>query len=289
MSRCYRLSVLALLTVFVPCLPVFAEEAPADTAYEPLWEVRLAGFGRNGPAYPASGESQVDIVPLPFPIYRGRFLRVGDDTEKPVRTRLFRRDRIKIDIDFGLNFPVDSDEIDARLGMPDLDLLLEAGPELEVQFAGKPLGGDMFLAGQVRGAVSLDGLDPTWRGVVLSAELKHKHPLFSPRTELLTRLTPEWGSSDYMEFFYAVDPEFAAPGRSTYRARSGYLGTKLSFVLRYDISPTLETRLGVRAGFHQGAANRDSPLFTDDTTTGAYLAFLWKFWESDRRVPRRPD
>lgn len=259
---------------------------PSAAASEPLWEVRLAGFGRNGPAYPASSESQVDIVPLPFPIYRGRFLRIGDDTEKPVRTRLFRRDRVKIDIDFGLNFPVDSDDVDVRDGMPDLDLLLEVGPELELQFTGEPLGGELFLAAQLRGAVSLDGLDPSGRGGIFSLELKHKHPLFSPSTELLTRITPEWGSKDYMDFFYGVASDFATPERTEYRAKSGYLGTKLSFVLKNELTPTFETRIGLRAGFHSGAANRNSPLFTDDTTFGAYAAFLWKFWESKRRVPR---
>jgi len=256
----------------------------AASAAEPLWEVRLAGFSRYGAAYPASEDSQVNVVPLPFPIYRGVFLRVGDDAEKPVRTRLFRRDRIKLDLDFGLNFPVDSDDVDARFGMPDLDLLLEVGPELELQFAGNPMGGELFIAGQLRAAASLDGLDPTWRGTVLSAELKHKRPVFGPHTELMTRVTPEWASNDYMDFFYGVAPEFRAQNRTDYRARSGYLGTKLSFVVKHDFTPTFEIRTGIKFGFYQGARNRDSPLFTKETTSGAYVAFLWKFWESSRRA-----
>lgn len=249
-----------------------------------LWELRFAGYGRYGASYPASDESQTDIVPLPFPIYRGRFLRVGDDTDKPVRTRLFRRDRIKIDLDFGLNFPVDSEDVEVRTGMPDLDLLAEAGPELELQFARKLFGGDTFLALQARGAVSFDGLDPEWRGMVLSTELKHKLPLSTSRTELLTRLTPEFASRDYMDFFYGVAPLYATPGRSAYRARSGYLGTRLSFVLKHEFSPTVEFRSGLKFGFYQGAANDNSPLFERDTTSGFFAAVLWKFWESERRA-----
>ncbi|NND55024.1 MAG: hypothetical protein HKN56_08660, partial [Gammaproteobacteria bacterium] len=154
---------------------------PLDTeANPPLWEINFGGFARAGAAYPAAGESQIDVVPLPFPIYRGKILRVGEENEKPIRTRIFRRDRIKLDLDFGLNFPVDSEDVDERTGMPDLDLLLEAGPELELQFARPYFGGDLFLAGQLRGAFSFDGLDPEWRGLVLSAELKHKRALFSP-------------------------------------------------------------------------------------------------------------
>ncbi len=279
----------ALAALLLPALTRAAATPPDEPADDPLWEVRLAGFGSYGQAYPAAEDSQLNVVPLPFPIYRGKFLRVGDDTEKPVRTRIFRRDRIKLDIDFGLNFPVDSDEVDVRNGMPDLDLLAEAGPELEVQFTNQLLGGDLFLALQARGAVSLDGLDPSWRGMVFSTEFKHKRQLFSQRTELLTRLTPEWGSNDYMDFFYTVDPAFATASRPAYQARSGYLGTKLSFVLAHDFTREFEIRTGVRFGFYGGAANRNSPLFANDTTTVAYVAFLWKFWESDRRVPRRSD
>lgn len=271
---------LVALLVFVPATGVKAQEND-DKA---LWEMHLAGFARYGQAYPASDESQVNVIPLPFPVYRGRFLRIGDDTEKPVRTRIFRRDRIKLDLDFGLNFPVDSNDIDERIGMPDLDLLAEAGPELELQFSRGFWGGDAFLALQARGAISLDGLDPTWRGMVLSTELKHKRPLGNSRTELLTRLTPEFASSDYMDFFYGVAPEYALPGRPAYKAKSGYLGTKLSFVVKHEFSDNFEVRSGLKFGFYSGAENRESPLFTTSTTSNAYIAFLWKFWESERRA-----
>jgi len=249
---------------------------------QPLWEVRLAAFGRYGPVYPASEDSQVNIVPLPFPIYRGKILRIGDETDKPVRTRIFKRDRIKIDMDFGLNFPADSDDIDAREGMPDLDLLAEVGPELELEFESQPLGGRMFLAFQTRGAVSLDGLDPDWRGVVVSTELKYERPFRD--SELILKLTPEWASNDYMDFFYGVAAEFETPDRPAYKAQSGYLGTKVGITLKHAVTKKLDIVGGVRFGFYSGAKNEDSPLFTEDTTSGAILAFVWKFWESKTKA-----
>lgn len=280
----------AVLTALLPCAG-FAEShsgaanPPAEltAAPAPLWEVRFAGFGRYGESYPAAKEQQLNVVPLPFPIYRGKFLRVGDETQKPVRTRLFRRDRIKLDIDFGLNFPVDSDDIDARTGMPDLDLLGEAGPELELQFNDPLLGGTAWLALQARGAVSMDGLSPDWRGMVFSTEFRHQRKLFSARTELLTRITPEFATADYMDFFYGVAPEFATLARPAYGARSGYLGTRVGMTVKHRISETLELRTGFRLGLYQGARNENSPLFTDDITTSAFVAFLWKFWESEQR------
>jgi hypothetical protein len=253
----------------------------------PLWEFGLAAFGRYGPAYPASEDSQLDVIPLPYPIFRGKILRMGDDPDKPVRTHLFRRDRIKLDLNFGINFPANSDDIDARTGMPDLDVLLEMGPELEFQFAPEPFGGRMFLALQARGAASVDGLNPDWRGMVYSTEFKFARPFQS--SEFILRLTPEWAGEDYMDFFYGVAPAYATPERPAYAAGSGYLGTRLSLTLRYAITRKFDIVGGLRFGFYQGAANADSPLFTRQTTSGVMLALIWKFWASERRAAASDD
>jgi len=289
-SRSLRLTI--LLTLFAaagtPASASAAEKETDEAEQKPLWEMNLAAFARYGPSYPASEESQVNIIPLPFPIYRGRFLRVGDDTDKPVTTRIFRRDRVKLDIDFGLNFPVDSDDIDARTGMPDLDLLAEVGPELELQFVKGPKLGDVFLALQARGAFSFDGLEPTWRGLIFSSELKYVRPLNQKKSEFMVRLTPEWAGDEYMNFFYGVAPEFATAEREAYDANGGYLGTKLAFTLKHEFTDEFSLRTGVRFGFYQGARNRASPLYTAENNSGVYIAFLWKFWESTRMVDADP-
>jgi outer membrane protein len=279
--------------IFVACTitasSAFAASETDDGEKEPqpLWEMNLAAFARYGPAYPASEETQVNIVPLPFPIYRGRFLRIGDDTDKPVTTRIFRRDRVKLDIDFGLNFPVDSDDIDARTNMPDLDLLAEAGPELEFQFVKGPKLGNAYLALQARGAFSFDGIDPTWRGLIFSSELKYVRPVNREKSEFMVRVTPEWAGNQYMDFFYGVAPEYATAERSEYNAKGGYLGTKLAFSVKHKLSEDFELRTGVRFGLYQGARNRNSSLYTAETNTGVYIAFLWKFWESTRMADAR--
>lgn len=251
------------------------------TSEEPLWEIALGGYGRYGPAYPASEDSQADVIPLPFPIYRGKFLRVGDEQDKPVRTRIFKRDRIKLDLDFGLNLPVDSDDVDAREGLPDLDLLVEAGPELQLQFE-ENLPGDFFLALQTRGAWSFDGLSSSWRGMIFTTEFKYEIPLGKSSYSL--RVQPEYATRDYMDFFYGVDAKFATPDRPEFEAESGYLGTKLIFSYGHEISRKFEIRTGLRLGYYKGAKNEDSPLFTTNSTEEVYAAFLWKFWESKRRA-----
>jgi len=251
----------------------------------PLWEMRLAAFGRYGPAYPASEDNQVNFVPLPLPIYRGKFLRLGEDSESPIRGRIFRWDRVKLDFAFDINFPVDSEDVDIRTGMPDLDFLLEVGPELEVQFNKQPkLGGNWYLGLQLRPALSFGSLNPDFRGVAFSPEFSYRKKFTQGRDAIKFRITPTWGSEKYMDFFYTVDDQYAAPGRSAYQAKGGYLGTDLTFTWVNTISKEWEFVAGTRWSFHQGAKNTNSPLFTKDYGIGVYAAFTWKFWESKRRA-----
>ena len=55
---------------------------------------------------------------------------------------------------------------------------------------------------------------------------------------------------------------------------------------RKQLASRYEIVVGARMGFHQGAKNRDSPLFVDEISGSVFFAFLWKFWESKRQVPR---
>jgi len=264
--------------------------ASEDAATDALWELNITAFGRYGPSYPASEDSQGNFVPLPFPVYRGTFLRIGDDTDSPIRGRIFRTDKIKLDIDFDLVFGSESDDIAARTGMPDLDLLLELGPELELQFVDRGwLAADAFLAFQVRGAFSWDGLDPAYEGLVYSPELKFTRKFGDSGREAKLRITPTFATNGYMDYYYAVTPAFATAERPAFAAGGGYLGTEIALSLRIPVARRLELWGGIRQGFYQGARNAESPLFTDDATTTFYGAFMYRFWQSERRAETAPE
>jgi MipA family protein len=251
---------------------------------KPLWEMRLATFGRYGPAYPGSEDSQLNIVPLPLPIYRGKVLRIGENSESPIRGRIFRGDRIKLDFAFDLNFPVDSEDIEVRKNMPDLDLLIEIGPELEFQFTKEPkLGGHWYLGLQLRPAFSFDGLDPSYRGIAFSPEFSYRINFADERDSLKLRVTPTWATEKYMGYFYNVDSSLATLERDAYQARSGYLGTDLSLSWVKTINERWEFVTGTRLSLNQGAKNEESPLYTKDYGIAVFAAFTWKFWESSTR------
>lgn len=273
------------LVFFIPTL-ASAEEETA----KPLWEFALAGYGLYGPAYPGSVETQGNFLPLPFPIYRGKFLRLGEDTEKPIRGRLFQSDWLRLDLDMDLNFGSKSQDIEARTGMPDLDPLVEIGPELELKFTNQPSNrGNLYMALQGRAAVSFDGFSPSWRGMSFSPELRYVRNFEQHGKRLKLRLTPTFATSDYMKYYYQVDPLFADGQRPAYNASGGYLGTTLGVSLHLPVTPKFEVRSGARLGFLQGARNENSPLFIDDTTSSVYVAFVYKFWASKRTTTTRDD
>jgi hypothetical protein len=174
--------------------------------------------------------------------------------------------------------------------MLDLDLLLELGPELELQFVDRgPLAADAFLALQVRGAFSWDGLDPTFEGLVYSPELKFTRDFDKSGRRVKLRITPTFASDGYMDYYYEVTSAFATMQRPAFAPGSGYLGTEIALSLRVPVARRLELWGGIRQGFYQGAKNQDSPLFTDDTTTTIYGAFMYRLWESERRAAAEPD
>ncbi|MFQ5634317.1 MAG: MipA/OmpV family protein [Gammaproteobacteria bacterium] len=251
---------------------------------KPLWEWHGAVFGRYGSSYPASEEMQVNLVPLPIPIYRGRFLRLFEDGENPIRGRIFESDRIKLDLDLDLTFPSDSDSIAARVGMPDLDLLVQAGPEIDMQFVRQEfLKGRWHLALQSRAAVSFDGIDPKYQGLNFSAEFRYiTRP--SDRDKFKFRITPTFATGRFMEYYYQVDPQFVTPERPAYGAKGGYLGTDFTWNWTRTMTKKLSVWVGARLSVHSGARNDQSPLFTREVTPSVYGAFMYRFWESKRRA-----
>jgi outer membrane protein len=86
-----------------------------------------------------------------------------------------------------------------------------------------------------------------------------------------------------MDFFYGVEPIFETATRSAYRAKSGYLGTGLSVSYKTKITQKIQIGGAVKVGLHNGAANENSPLFTDKSTYSVVVGFVWNFWESAKR------
>lgn len=265
-------------------LPAWGQDSDAEPE-PPLWEFKLVGFSQNFPAYPASSDQNLTVLPLPVPVYHGKFLRFGQDLEDLAEGRLFSSDRVDLSLSMSAQFPADSEDLSGREGMPDLDFLFEAGPQLIVRLQGSPESErELRLSLQARAAISAAGFDTKGRGFVFNPEIEYlARDLWGKRNEWRLRLSSFWATAEYMDFSYGVAPEFATGERPAFEARSGYLNTELLFGLNRQITDRLEFRGSVRLWVNNGAANRNSPLYQDDINHGIRLALFWTAWQSGKR------
>ncbi len=271
----------ALLFCTSPALP---DQDGVET-HEPLWEFQVVAFGQYFPAYPSSADQNLTLLPLPFPVYRGKFLRFGEDLDELASGQIVDTDRLKLSLGVSASFPEDSDSLALRSGMPDLDFLVEAGPEIKLRLrGGKQDARELNLSLQLRAAVSLDGLDSKGRGVVFNPEVEYlARDLFGKGNEVKLRLSSTWASDDYMNYFFGVAPQYATADRPAFDASSGYLNTELLVGLKRKLSDRLEFRGSVRLWVNKGSTNDTSPLYQRDFDKGIRLALFWTAWQSKRR------
>jgi len=251
----------------------------------PLWEFRFAAFGRYAPIYPGAADHNLTVLPLPYPVYRGSRLRFGEDLDAFAEGRVVRRPRVRIDINFNVNFGADSEDIAVREGMPDLDLMLEIGPELEISLNNHPATeGEVLLAFQLRAAVSFGSGSTSGRGFAFNPKLEYRlDQAFGTRNDWNFRWTPTWVSEDYADYYYEVAPAFATPARGSYDASAGYLGSEFRIGLERQLTERLRFDGSAKLWINNGAENSQSPLYQDDQGLGVQAAFIWTLGTSERR------
>ncbi len=267
-------------------LPAAAEDAAtaADAVRLPLWEVGVGAGGSFGSAYPAADEQSLKGLPFPVLIYRGALLRIGGDNL--VAGRLFKSRRLELDVSAGGSFNTDSDDVEIREGMPDLDYLFELGPELEIRLDDfSDPSRQLKLEIPLRAAFSSDFTDVSARGLVFAPELEYEqYAFFGTPFQVDLSITPIFANEKFLDYFYDVAPEFARAGRPAFDAGGGYLGTELGVGVRRD-KGRYQFFFGGNLTAHQGAENENSPLFERDVSYSVYAAFVRFLWASERRAP----
>ena len=211
----------------------------------PLWELGLGVAGLRLPDYIGSDESGSYLLPLPYIVYRGTFLKADRDG---ARALLFSTQRVKVDVSVAGSTPARSSGNTARRGMPDLAGTLELGPNLNVTLANSQKNRwKIDLRLPLRAAVSIER-SPDFIGTT-----------FSPNVNL----------------DLGVDAAYATPGRPAYAARGGYAGWRA-------VAAT-SRRFGnmwvggfVRYNNLDGAAFEDSPLVrrTSGVTFGVGVSWV---------------
>lgn len=272
-------STLALERLLVALLVALA--APAVAESRPLWEAGAGMTLLHLPDYRGADEARAYVLPVPYLVYRGEFLKAD---RRGVRGELFESERVELDLSAGASPPVDSTRNRARQGMPDLRPSVEIGPSLEIA-----------LWRNLRDTVRLDLRLPARAGVTLESSPRFVGWNATPRLNLdidsvggsawnLGLLAgPIYADRRAHAYFYSVAPEFARLGRPAYEARGGYSGFQALVAVSRRF-PRMWVGAFARWDSLRGAAFADSPLVRRQHYAAAGLAVSWIIGESAQRV-----
>lgn len=268
-----------LVPLVVALLLAGASAARAESL--PLWEAGAGISVLSLPDYRGADEGRGYVLPVPYLVYRGEFLKAD---RRGVRGELFESERVQLDLSAGASPPVDSTRNHARRGMPDLRPSVELGPSMEIALWRNP-----------RATTRLDLRLPARAGVTLESSARFVGWNFSPRLNLdvdsvggsgwnLGLLVgPIYADRRAHAYFYSVQPEFALADRPAYEAKGGYGGVQTLMAVSRRF-PRAWVGGFVRWDSLRGSVFADSPLVRKDTYFAAGFAVSWIFGESLQRV-----
>jgi len=249
----------------------------------PLWELGLGIGGLHQPYYVGTKDTRTFAFPVPVPVYRGDVFKSDDNG---IRAEIIKDSRYKLDLSLDFNLAIDSDDVDLRAGMDDVDSLLQIGPSLEITLrASEHSQWLLNLPVRANFGFSSDGIDTS--GYTFSPNITYfrNFDWGGKQWRAGLALGPQFGSTDYQNVYYGVSEQFATESRPTFAADSGYSGSRLLMTLR---SRTKE-RLWVwflRYENINGASFEDSPLVetNDGLSAGViYSRFLFKSKQTVKR------
>ncbi|TFH74701.1 MipA/OmpV family protein [Gammaproteobacteria bacterium LSUCC0112] len=289
MTQHHALIAFASLMLAAGTFSVAAQAAEPVMIEKPLWELGLGGGVLVQPHYPSSDEYQTRGLGLPYVVYRGDILRIGDGGA--ARAVAAENGNYELSLSFAAAFDSESDGNVLREGMPDLDFIFEIGPQLvfslgKFEFSDTSRS-ELQLALQARAAFSTDFGGVDHHGYVFEPMVRYRHyGAFHPQLEATVSLKPLWATRDVHGYFFDVANEFSQVDRNTYRARGGYFGTGLNFSGTWHISNKARMFATVQTSFHHGAKNIHSPLFENKFNAGFGLGLIWSLRESKQKVMR---
>ncbi len=270
-----RLRLLAAVLALAPIMVAAGEE-------KPKWEVGVGVAGLSFPAYRGSENRRNFLMPTPYFVYHGDFLK---SDRYGVRGELFDSDRVDLTLSLSVSPPTSSKDAPVRDGMPDLKPTIEFGPEMDFTlWRSASRASFVKVRVPIRTAFTIEG-SPRNVGVIFAPDLNMDIGELPglPGWNLGMVAGPIWATKRQHDFFYTVRPEFATATRPAYDARGGYSGAKFVVALSKRFH---KTWVGFFARYDtlSSATFEDSPLTTKRSFAAAGIGISWVLDESKTRV-----
>lgn len=252
----------------------------------PLWEVGLFSGVARLPHYLGSDEYKLYVLPLPYLIYRGEFLKVDRDGFKGI---LFENDQIESGMSVSGNPPVDEDN-EAREGMPELEAILEAGPLLKYYLNERHARNPLYISLSARAVIAVDPgpIDMTHEGFKSGLGLTYRNHtwLEEQRISFGLRTTVEFADQECNSYFYDVESAYANASRPAYKSGGGYANFSISATTSKRLSNNWALGSYYRWDSVAGAVFRDSPLVKAENNHIIGVAVIWNIHRSRTRIDR---
>jgi len=259
-----------------------APAADAGTSLQPKWELGVAAAAGAVPDYPASDNYSPQAIPFPYFAFRGR---VFHSDENGARLQANVRSNVELDVSGGAAFAAQSKSTGARVGMPDLDYLLELGPNLKITLDRPSPASRWLLELPLRAVASFSGLHAGYQGLVFNPDIGiHTRSLLGSRWNAYADIGPDFASARYQQYFYQVEAQYALPDRPEYLAHGGYFGSTLELGAGHKLGQHLRVFFYGRVDDYAGARSEDSPLFKTTMGYSAFAGFSWSLWHSQENV-----
>jgi MipA family protein len=260
----------------------FADEpASARLSPHPLWELGLGVGVLDLPDYRGSDHSQGYLLPVPYVVYRGDWLKAD---REGARALLLKSERIDVDLSASAGVPAHSRDNDARRGMEDLPASVELGPNLQVRMAnfGGRRDARLDLRVPLRAAFTVER-SPRDIGFTLSPNLNLDLSNLAGGWHLGLLTGPFFASQRYHQHYYGVRAADATPQRPAYEARGGYGGWQALAATSRRFGNTWVGAF-VRFDDLHGAVYQSSPLVRRSYAVAGGIAVAWVFAQSGRIV-----
>ena len=253
----------------------------ADAASQrPLWELGLGVAALRLPDYRGADQSRSYALPLPYVVYRGRWLKAD---REGARALLLDTERVKVDVSVAASTPTRSSENTARDGMPNLPGTAEIGPNLNLTLAGTrhgPYRIDLRLP--LRAAVSIER-SPRLVGTTFSPHLNLDLVDLVGGWNLGLQAGPLFADRRYHEHFYSVDAAYATAARPAYAAHGGFGGWNALAATSRRFGP-MWVGAFVRYDNLRGAAFEPSPLVRRASALTLGFGVSWVLAQSSELV-----
>lgn len=257
-----------------------AVPASAPLVQRPLWELGLGIAALRLPDYRGSDQNNAYLLPLPYVVYRGEWLRADRDG---ARALLLKADRVKVDVSLAASVPTRSRDNAARSGMPNLPPSVELGPNVNyelLQSADRRLRLDLRLP--LRAAITVQR-SPHAIGLTFSPNLNLDINGVGGGWKVGVLGGPLFADRKYHEHFYGVDAVYATPERPQYHARGGYVGWQALGAASRRFGSTWVGAF-LRYDSLRGAVFEASPLVRRDHEVTAGIGVSWVLATSGRLV-----